>query len=318
MNKLLSIAIPTKNRAELLRGCLESIIPQARARGITINISDNHSSDNTAEVVATMQRLYDGIVYSRVEECTGEANRVNALKMGAGEYVWTIGDRIRLVDGAIKNVLSILERESPDLLVVNSYSRPPDVMVKDIPSGIIFDSNCVLAALGWWITFMGASIWSRRMITDGKYEKYADEDYGSIGIIFDYLAEKGIVCWIADPLISAVGSSSWVDRTFEMSISNWTRVIDRLPTTYIYDARRKCLKDLGMKSKNFTLRGFLMLRSRGIYNLEVYKKHQQDFKYVTDVPDNVLFAIALMPSIPHFMIRNLKGVYDMLRPRTRT
>jgi len=318
MNDLLSICIPTYNRAELLRGCLESIIPQAKKHGIPLYISDNASTDDTAHVVAAARMKYSHIYYSGNSSNLGaERNQSCVLKRSKSKYAWLIGDRARVNKGAIDKVLKKLSEGNLDLMVVNSYARPPRVMVKDIATSTVYtDQNKLLGDLGWWMTFVGASIWNSEIIRSGKFEKYEGTDFVHVGVLFEYLTKKNIrVYWCADPLICATGESGWYDKTFETFAKNWYNLISSLPAPYTEEEKKKCIKDLNTKNKNFSIRGFLIFRSFGYYDLNMYKKYRHYFQYVSNVPKFILFLIAILPPIPSGLITLLKSILDRYYPR---
>jgi glycosyltransferase involved in cell wall biosynthesis len=318
INDILSICIPTYNRAEILRGCLESIIPQARKHEIPIYISDNASTDNTAEVASVAHKKYPHIYYSRNPNNFGaEKNKACALKMSKSKYVWLCGDRVRVVEGAIDKILRKLNEEYFDLMVVNCYARPPRVMVKDIIESTLYtDQDKLLGDLGWWITFVGASIWNSDMIKNGKFDKYEHTDFVHIGVIFEYLANKNVrIYWDAKPLIYSAGESGWYNKTFEIFAKNWFELIQSLPAPYTEGTKRKCIKDLNVKNNNFTLRGIIQFRSLGYYDLNIYNMYKSYFKYVTNVPQFFLFLIAFMPPVPAVIIDFFRKIKNSLNPR---
>ena len=71
MNKpLLSICIPTYNRAEYLKNSIESIICQDEFKNkqVEIVIADNASTDNTESVARPYAQRYENIFYYRNEK----------------------------------------------------------------------------------------------------------------------------------------------------------------------------------------------------------------------------------------------------------
>ncbi len=92
MNKpLLSICIPTYNRAPYLKELLDSIVCQFDDQEIynqvEVIISDNASEDNTTEVVAEYQKKYENIRYFRNKENVGAAkNGLILLNLPEGKY----------------------------------------------------------------------------------------------------------------------------------------------------------------------------------------------------------------------------------------
>ncbi|MEI6774123.1 MAG: glycosyltransferase family 2 protein [bacterium] len=67
---LLSICIPTYNRQEYLKQCLDSIVNQKGfdTEKIEIVISDNASPDKTNLLVKEYQKKYKNITYSRNDQ----------------------------------------------------------------------------------------------------------------------------------------------------------------------------------------------------------------------------------------------------------
>jgi glycosyltransferase involved in cell wall biosynthesis len=87
---LLSVVIPTRNRAKTLRYCLETIIGQSYP-SIQIIVSDNNSSDNTRDLVASFDD--SRITYVRSDQSLSMNDSYNfALNAVRGEYVTFIGD----------------------------------------------------------------------------------------------------------------------------------------------------------------------------------------------------------------------------------
>lgn len=96
MNPVLSIAIPTYNRARYLAAELENIIPQLipYKEIVEIVISDNCSTDNTREIVAKLSRQYGfPIDYHKQEQnIYFEDNFDYAVSSTRGDYVHLLGD----------------------------------------------------------------------------------------------------------------------------------------------------------------------------------------------------------------------------------
>lgn len=128
MRPKLSICIPTYNRASLLRFALQILSPQAAVLGdkIELVVSDNCSTDETKNVVSEFQSCCP-IRYRCNDKNKGPLyNIVNTVTdFAQGEYCWTLGDDDVVYPGALKKVLSILEKHSDlDYIFVNhSYSQ---------------------------------------------------------------------------------------------------------------------------------------------------------------------------------------------------
>lgn len=109
---LLSICVPTLNRASLLKVLLENLrseVEECRDR-VEIVVSDNASSDETHEVV---QRSGLQVVYGKLPQKVGFARSVlNAVRgLASGEFIWIIGDDDVVLPGALRRVLLAIEAE---------------------------------------------------------------------------------------------------------------------------------------------------------------------------------------------------------------
>lgn len=123
---LLSIGIPTYNRAACLRQCLESIVCQFGnakvAEKVEIVISDNNSSDNTSEVVREFQAKYPNITYRKNSDNLGvDRNIVQVVEMSQGKYVWLLGDDDALFDDSLFYLISLLEQDAADYYILNCW-----------------------------------------------------------------------------------------------------------------------------------------------------------------------------------------------------
>lgn len=121
MIPILTIAIPTYNRAKFLPSALDSIISQYQ-EGVEILISDNGSTDNTLQIIESFIKNYS---YIRV--CGSKTNRgideniLNVISNARGEYVHLFSDDDLLTDGALKVIINEIKKVHPEVLSLNHY-----------------------------------------------------------------------------------------------------------------------------------------------------------------------------------------------------
>lgn len=85
---LLSICIPTYNRAFTLQKTLESIVLNKDFdENVEVIISDNCSTDNTCLICSEFVRKYHNVKYYRNEKNNVEQNFWKILNLGTGDYV---------------------------------------------------------------------------------------------------------------------------------------------------------------------------------------------------------------------------------------
>jgi glycosyltransferase involved in cell wall biosynthesis len=119
MSELLSISIPTRNRAPYLQGLLNSIEEQVGQNrellnDIKIYIFDNASNDSTCDVVKSSGL---DILYKKNDENIGvDLNILQAYTAIPGKYVWVIGDDEILMKNSLNFVLGLIKGYNPHLI----------------------------------------------------------------------------------------------------------------------------------------------------------------------------------------------------------
>lgn len=124
---LLTIAIPTYNRARFLKQLLTSLFEQLISEPrVELIISDNASPDETPDVVKEFMQRGLRIRSIRNEENIGpDANFLQCFEQARGKYVWIFGDDDVILPGGVRQVIDHLCREDYDLIYLApcTYSR---------------------------------------------------------------------------------------------------------------------------------------------------------------------------------------------------
>lgn len=132
MSELLSICIPTYNRAiylqELLDVLLEEMSELTYPNSIVkIYISDNASEDETEQVVANYSKRIS-IDYFKNETNLGPVENCDRLlNYAKGDFVWIFGDDDLIKKGSLKKIINILSVRKPGLLILLDDDYDPEV-----------------------------------------------------------------------------------------------------------------------------------------------------------------------------------------------
>ena len=110
----ISIAIPTRERAEFLAPCLRSCVAIADP-DVEFVVSDNASADNTRAVVENFNDPRIRYVNTG-KRLSQRQNFENALNASTGDYVMMIGDDDAVLPGQFSRLKAILETEKPEAL----------------------------------------------------------------------------------------------------------------------------------------------------------------------------------------------------------
>ena len=130
MSKLLTISIPTYNRASMLDAQLTWLSAELEGfeNECDIVVSDNCSTDNTAHVIANWQRRFAGRISFTTNRndhnIGGMANIMHCIGQATSKFVWSLGDDDAIERGAIRYIVGkIKEHSNLSLILLNGYGR---------------------------------------------------------------------------------------------------------------------------------------------------------------------------------------------------
>ncbi|MEC4813804.1 MAG: glycosyltransferase family 2 protein [Scytonema sp. PMC 1069.18] len=234
MNKLLTIAIPTFNRAELLDKQLAWIAQAIKGfeSECEIFVSDNCSPDKTQEIIEKWQTILSQITFRshRNSENIGVMrNIIHCVKSATTKYVWTIGDDDPIEDRAVPFVINKLKQhEDLGLLFLNFSGRnqitgepvhPPTIVGNrwfDVDNedgqgdGKAIFEYCFDKSIGA-VIFLTASIY-RTELAQRSLQIWSDasSNWISLAYIAGYCAAHGKMIVTKDTYIECiVGVSYW-------------------------------------------------------------------------------------------------------------
>lgn len=123
MTPLLSIMIPTYNRADYLRECLESVLPQTIGMPVEVVVIDNASTDDTPAVVKGFVGQYPNLRAFRNDSNLGYAgNQAKCIEYADGRYIAILCDDDVYLPGAVEVVLGVVERKEYAFIGLNYCS----------------------------------------------------------------------------------------------------------------------------------------------------------------------------------------------------
>ncbi|MDD4912262.1 MAG: glycosyltransferase family 2 protein [Sideroxydans sp.] len=127
---MLTIAIPTYNRARYLDLCLKRICVEIAGLSedkrclVKVYVSDNASPDDaTPKVIAQYQGMWMGAFEAvRNSKNIGpDANIAQCYESAITPYVWIMGDDDVILPGGLQKILDVLSNNEIDVLYVNNY-----------------------------------------------------------------------------------------------------------------------------------------------------------------------------------------------------
>ncbi|MCG2735259.1 MAG: glycosyltransferase [Candidatus Methanoperedenaceae archaeon] len=213
MTILLSIVIPTYNRALYLKRCLNSLIAY-NGDDIEIIVQDNCSPDNTNEIVKSIKD--SRIKYYRNNVNLGLApNIINILNRVTGKYVFYITDDDFLFPDAIEKIKTFIIDYDPiaftsDIItyfekthVATNFSCSKNNLIVDSDD---FDNNAKIILSAGVITRVCFDV---SQLDINYLQKYGGDWFPQI-LMVGYLSSKGRLGYKAEPL----GIHTWENEVY--------------------------------------------------------------------------------------------------------
>lgn len=302
-NSLLSIVIPTCNRADFLNFCLDVHIPLARMHNVAIYIFDNASVDGTKDVVEARIIEYPLIHYFCNEHNIGpDANFETALKYPDTEYIWLLGDTYRIPDEGINYFIKLISSTELkyDAIVLNLAGK-----IKTIHTQNFSDGNSLLRELGALMTCLSCLIFNKELLKKANFKKYHNSFYLQTGIIFESISDADfLIHWAKTISISGLGNryrkkNMWSMTTdvFEIAGVKWISFIMSLPNAYTLESKIQCIKNFSIVSGIFSIRHLLLLRGQNILNNKTYSQYSYLFPFLSNTTNFIWLAISLLPKV---------------------
>lgn len=119
MTLLVSVCIPTCNRADLIGKTLDALISQLTPE-MEIIVSDNASSDDTAATVSARAAQCGSLRGFRNDTNIGlDANTIQAVRHAQGEYCWLLSDDDIVLPGAVERIIATLKQYRPPFVYLH-------------------------------------------------------------------------------------------------------------------------------------------------------------------------------------------------------
>lgn len=208
----LSIVIPTYNRAAKLLRLLKNIEVELNdftlRTQVQVLVSDNASSDDTEDKVASFKSEIFKVDYFRQEKNIGFDGNVRFLYESATtDYVWFFSDDDILLPGSIATVMAGLKETTPEVLLF-SFIQPPSSKMRTFnqsnPCAVITELTEVIRFVA---QYPKVSIYVCRKVEFSENQKeelepFYENGYYWIDLCYSILAavSKPRLCIISQPL----------------------------------------------------------------------------------------------------------------------
>lgn len=162
---LLSICIPTQNRAAVLQKSLQSIVSQdifTERDDIEVVVYDSVSSDNTDAVVQEfVDHFQEKVRYVRNATDLFDGNFEHALRQGQGAFLKLANDSLNWLPGSLEKMVRLVEMTLPvkPVLFFLNQSRATEEAITSVS-----DIDSFLQTASFYITWIGGfGIWKSQL-----------------------------------------------------------------------------------------------------------------------------------------------------------
>lgn len=213
---LLTIAIPTYNRADYLAMSLQQLamaMDDITTSQLEILISDNCSTDHTEETVQRFIREGMDIRYVRNEVNIGsDANIAQSFNLARGDYVQIMGDDDLYLEGKLAEVLTLLANGEYGMICLRSYGYEND-FVKEYPGKcgkvhFFEDLPSYLNAVGPLITFISACIINRKIQPEVDANVFCGSNLVQVNLVLKAITRNTRNIYITDYMLACKRNNS--------------------------------------------------------------------------------------------------------------
>jgi len=241
---LLTIAVPTYNRACYLRRSLTSVLSQSAGYGddVEIIVSDNCSSDDTVAVVEEFICAGHRISLLKNPSNIGpDGNFANCFQAARGKYFLLFSDDDVLLDGTLDQVIGLLRQGEFGVVHLGAYFFNKDLVAERPrrPKGkqvIYRDVAKFAGAVNIWFTFISCNVINRELLGDSvQLEAFANTNLLQLGWTFPAMFEAQQNAHLTDYLVAAQFDNSGGYKFCEVFGVNINKVFTVLQERYGYD-----------------------------------------------------------------------------------
>lgn len=251
---VLSICIPTYNRAEKLKCSIGTVIREFyNKENVEILVSDNCSPDETESVMAFILEYYPRVRYYRNDENIGPTrNFISCYQRARGKYVWLFSDDDYLFEGTGDLVTEMLQKEDPVFAAVNAYwSSGADGY------RVFTDKNKFLNSVGIYITFISALIFRRDYIMEiGNLEQYYDMLLPQSVIAVKTMRHEGKYVVVTQPSMGISGTKSVPYDVYKVWLEEYGNVLLKEAVAAGFDA--ELMKEIFYRELKLNILNFVI------------------------------------------------------------
>lgn len=227
INIILSICIPTYNRAALLEKTLISIIEQdifINTNDVEVVISDNCSEDNTRDISDKFVSLYGNkIRYFRNDVNITDLNFEIVLSHGRGKYLKLNNDTLIHNRNTLELMLRVIKENlnSQNIIFFSNGS------IKNYNNGLCLDFDDFVKSASFYTTWIACfGIWKQDFDSLVNFSRKSEKQLIQTDVLFRLASTKRQVFIDNTILFEAVNVSKGGYNIYKVFVSNYLGLFD--------------------------------------------------------------------------------------------
>lgn len=213
---LLTIGIPTYNRAKYLDRCLNSILTQFDGieKDIELLIANNASTDHTKEIVNQYSKKMKIDYYEREINLGPDSTCSLCFEKASGKYVWVLGDDEYLIEGSLKVIINLLkDKDYGDVYLhcipFHNEEDVDETPVKEAKIKTYHQPIEFIKSIHYYATFISGNIINKSILqNDTSYKKYMNTNIVQIGWTIKAIFSAQENLYVETPLFAAKQNNS--------------------------------------------------------------------------------------------------------------
>lgn len=298
----MALAIPTYRRPRVFLDNLGCILDEAARLNVPIYISDDSPDDEIERSLRPLRARHERIFYRRNTPSLGhDGNLIQTLLWPNEDYVWLVGDALRIVDGQLPAIMSFLGDQ--DFVFVNVLDR----VGPSLPSLRGEAASCLIKDKLWHQTLTGATIYSARVtqwVCRREPEIYRNFPHLSVILGFASTHDASIGWFGPKTLESSNRDSYWRTRAIDVFVDDWAHVVGSFPSVISRLERRPILKSHSARTGLFNVDTLSDLKQLGQFRWSCLTR--PSFFDVMHLSPLQVLAILLLPSRALAVVRQAR------------
>lgn len=213
---LLTIGIPTYNRAIYLDRCLDSILTQLDGLqgDIELIVANNASTDHTKEVIDKYAEKLSLNYFENTVNLGPDSTSSMCFSKANGKYVWILGDDEFLIQGGLKLIIETLKSGNYGDVYLHCipFHRDEELDQRPVTTAKVVSIKNPLEfmeKIHYYVTFISGNIINKSILpVDFSFEKYMNTNIVQVSWTIKAIFAAAENIFIETPLIAAKQNNS--------------------------------------------------------------------------------------------------------------